>query len=227
MEVLKPHLFKVYNNRKEKSTLKSLNDSIDDAGVPPTFAEFEPDLEGLANDKAPGENGVIPNLIKALDTDIREIIYNEILEFWNGEIDFESWHRSLLKWVHKAGRDPSSCDNYRGISLMDVTSKILCRMINRRLFKVLKIYGTEYQFGGTPEIGCCEGIFTLKTFLHARRSHGLSTHVAFIDLVKAYDTIDHKLLILVLENYGVPEPLRRMVATLYENLVISFLLGKN
>ena len=77
---------------------------------------------------------------------------------------------------------------------MDVTSKILCRIINRRLFKVLKIYGTEYQFSGTPEIGCHEGIFTLKTFLHARRSHDLiSTHVAFINLVKAYDTIDHEL----------------------------------
>jgi hypothetical protein len=45
--------------------------------------------------------------------------------------------------------------------------------------------------------------------------------------VKEYDTIDHKLLILfLLEKYGVPEPLRRMTATLYENLVISFSLGK-
>jgi hypothetical protein len=49
---------------------------------------------------------------------------------------------------------------------------------------------------------------------------------AMINLVKAYDTIDHELLILVLVKYGVPEHLRRMVATLYENLVISFLLGK-
>ena len=61
--------------------------------------------------------------------------------------------------------------------------------------------------------------------MHTRRSHGLSTHVAFINLVKAYDTIDHELVIPVLEKYGVPEALR-MVATLYVNLVISFSLGK-
>ena len=96
MEVLKPHLIKVYNNRKEKSTFKSLNDSIDDAGVPPTFAEFEPDLEGLANDKAPSENGVSPNLIKALDTNIREIIYNKILE------------SGMSKSTLKAGTEASS-----------------------------------------------------------------------------------------------------------------------
>ena len=52
--------------------------------------------------------------------------------------------------------------NYRGITLMDVPSKVLCKILNERLFKVLNLYGTEYQFGGTPEIGCREAAFTLK-----------------------------------------------------------------
>ena len=41
-------------------------------------------------------------------------------------------------------------------------------------------------------MGCRDGIFTLKSFLHARRQHGLPTHIAFIDLVKAYDTANHE-----------------------------------
>jgi len=44
--------------------------------------------------------------------------------------------------------------------------------------------------------------FTLKSLLNARHNHGLSSYVGFVDLVKAYDTADHKMLLLVLENYG-------------------------
>ena len=100
-EVLKPHLFKVYNNRKEVNSevLNNIpgNEPNHEVGEVPTFAEFELDPEGLTNDKAPGENVVSPNLIKALDTDIQMIIYNKIVEFWRDEIDFKSWHRILLK----------------------------------------------------------------------------------------------------------------------------------
>ena len=51
----------------------------------------------------------------------------------------------------KSGQDLTDPTNYRGITLMDVLSKVLCKILNERLFKVLNLYGTEYQFGGKPE----------------------------------------------------------------------------
>ena len=87
---------------------------------------------------------------------------------------------------------------------MDVISKVLSRIVNKRLFKLLDKYAAKFQFGGTPGVGCREGIITLKTEIHTRRNHGLGTHVAFIDLVKAYDTANHKLLIKMLKKFGAP-----------------------
>ena len=52
-----------------------------------SYAEFETALIGLANDKAPGENGVSPNLLKALDDENRKVIYGFIVDFWEGETD--------------------------------------------------------------------------------------------------------------------------------------------
>jgi hypothetical protein len=109
---------------------------------------------------------------------------------------------------------------------MDVVSKLLSRVLNKRLFKILKKHGTPFQFGGTPDMGCRDGIFTLKSFLHARRQHGLPTHVAFIDLVKAYDTANHELLLQVLKKYGAPPKLIDVVRRLYTDLKVVLKIGK-
>ena len=101
-------------------------------------------------------------------------------------------------------RDKTNPNNYRGINLMDIISKIMSRIMNTRLFKILDKHGENHQFGGTPGLGCRGGIFSLKTLLHTRRNHGKSTYVAFIDLVKSYDIANHKLRIEVLENMEFP-----------------------
>ena len=47
-----------------------------------------------------------------------------------------------------------------------------------------------------------------------------------MDLVKAYDTANHKLLIKVLEKYGTPRKLRSIIERLYTDLTVVFKLGK-
>ena len=51
--------------------------------------------------------------------------------------------------------------------------------------------------------------------------------MAFIDLVKAYDTANHKLLIKILEKYGAPPKLRSVIERMYTNLKVVFKIGKN
>jgi hypothetical protein len=72
--------------------------------------------------------------------------------------------------------------------LMDVCSKIFSLVMNDRAFKLLSEHGTRFQFGGTPELGCRDGLFVLKTLLTMQENYNLPSYVAFVDLVKAYDT---------------------------------------
>jgi len=71
-----------------------------------------------------------------------------------------------------------------------------------RAFQLLDKHGTRFQFGGTPELGCRDGLFTLKTLLNTRRNHNLASYVGFVDLVKAYDTANQDLLLRILKQYG-------------------------
>ncbi|KAL7552600.1 hypothetical protein ACHAWF_015837 [Thalassiosira exigua] len=153
MEILEKHFAKVFNNHRPVN-FDILNEVLqretlwnEDRNI--TYPEFEEALNSLANDKAPGENGISPNLLKALDAENRLALYQLIVDFWEGT-DYESWHSGLLSIIPKRGRDKSDPNNYRGINLMDVASKVMSRIINGRLFKILDAHCTKFQFGGTP-----------------------------------------------------------------------------
>jgi hypothetical protein len=85
MEVASAHFHTVYNNQKDitPNVLDKLSNRniVENIDAIPTFAEFNKNLDNLANDKAPGENGITPYLIKALDQDICMLLYNKLLSF--------------------------------------------------------------------------------------------------------------------------------------------------
>ncbi len=70
--------------------------------------------------------------------------------------------------------------------------------------QLLDKHGTRFQFGGTPGLGCRDGLFTLKALLNMQRNHDLTSYVVFVDLVKAYDTANRNLLLRILECYSAP-----------------------
>ena len=110
---------------------------------------FKKALDGHANGKSPGDNGVSSDVIKALKGDNSIRLYHWIVEFWEGRQDYESWHSGLLVIIHKAGKAKDDPNNYRGVNLMDVISKVLSRILNDRLFKILDKNCMKFQFGGT------------------------------------------------------------------------------
>lgn len=56
--------------------------------------------------------------------------------------------------------------------------------------------------------------------------HNLPSFVAFVDLVKAYDTVNHELLIEVLAQYGAPAKLCSAIERLYADLKVILKIGK-
>jgi len=140
-------------------------------------------------------------------------------------VDYDEWHEGSGVPVPKTN-DPTDPNKYRIVNLMDVGSKIFSRILTARAFKLLSKGGTKFQFGGVPKAGCADANFTLKTILHLRHQHNLDTYVVFADLIKAFDTADHALLIKVLERYGAPPKFRNAISRLYDNLKVILRIGK-
>ena len=87
---------------------------------------------------------------------------------------------------------------------MDIGSKIFSSILCTRLFKIIRKHGVKYQFGSTPGVGCQDDRFKIKRMLHLQYNHTLPTFVMFAELVKAFDTSNHKLMVEILNKYGCP-----------------------
>jgi len=57
----------------------------------------------------------------------------------------------------------------------------------------------------------------LKALLNARHNHDLASYVGFVDLVKAYDTANHVLLVDILRKYGAPPKFATAIENIYCN----------
>ena len=119
----------------------------------------------VAPNKAPGVTGVPAEAFKCLDSKNRKQVYFVVVDFWEGNADFWEWHSGLGVMIPKKG-DLSDPNKWRGIHLMDVCSNIFSCILNERLYRLLDKHGIKTQFGATPNVGCQDGSFTLKTLLH-------------------------------------------------------------
>ena len=137
---------------------------------------------------------------------------------------FEEWEAARLRLLPKKG-DLSLCKNWRGISLLDISSKIFSTILVTRGMKVYEEVGSEEQNGFRCDRGTIDGLFTLRMALCKRREHNIDTWVLFIDLVKAFDSVNHEALFLILQKYGMPDHFINLIIRLHDRAKINLDIG--
>ncbi len=231
LAILASHFTKVFN-RTDVTFDPTILDLIPqcplihDLDDPITSDEFQEAIDQLANYKAPGSTGVTAEALKCLPPILHHAFLSVVQGAWNGDAFAPEWHQAILRCLPKKG-DLTLPNNWRGICLQDMVTRVLSSIITRRLHKVLRLHGTATQFGSQPGRGCIDGLFCVRSLLQIRRYHNQATWCLFLDLVKAYDTIQHKLLFAILGKLGVPPNLRRVIAALYTNVMLQISLGKH
>jgi hypothetical protein len=88
--------------------------------------EFEMAVEKLKRHRSPGIDQVPPELIKAGGRTIHSEIHKLTEELP------EEWKELIILPIHKKG-DETECNNYRGISLLSTSYKILSNILLSRL----------------------------------------------------------------------------------------------
>ena len=160
---------------------------------------------GMSNKKSTGVDNISMLMIKmAIPTIVPSLtsIFNRSL---SEQVFPTNWKRSKIIPIHKSG-DKNSPNNYRPISILPSVSKILEKLVQVQLSDYLKCYSilSEAQSGFRKSHSTISTLIKVTDDWLAAMDQGLYTGAVFIDLRKAFDTVDPYIMLKKLSNIGVP-----------------------
>jgi hypothetical protein len=98
----------------------------------PSASELELAIDKLKTRKSPRINQIPAEMIKAGGRTIFLEIHKLITSIWKRDELPEEWKESIIIPIHKKG-DKTDCNNYRGISILPTTYKMLSNILLSRL----------------------------------------------------------------------------------------------
>eukprot|EP00745_Piridium_sociabile_P018415 TRINITY_DN27645_c0_g1_i5.p2 TRINITY_DN27645_c0_g1~~TRINITY_DN27645_c0_g1_i5.p2 ORF type:complete len:200 (+),score=0.63 TRINITY_DN27645_c0_g1_i5:33-632(+) len=132
-----------------------------------------------------------------------------------------SWCKSVIIPLFKNGNE-NNPDNYRGIYLLSIASKVFASILNKRLCKWAEKENkiSKEQAGFRTGYSTTDHIFTLISMIrktvHNRRRGKL--YVAFIDYKKAFDTVDRDRLWQVLHKLQTSTKMLKLLKSMYASV---------
>ena len=191
-------------------------------GAQPTMQEMTDAICSFANGKAVGPDGVSFELFKiALNGDpaLRRRLLDIVVRIWGGGKVPQQWKDAIIMVLHKK-KDRTECGNYRGISLVAHAGKILPKIIARRLSEYCERVGIlpEEQSGFRPNCSTTDMMFMIRRLQELARKKQIPLYVCFIDLTKAYDSVDRTLLWTVLARFDVPQNMILVIRQFHDGM---------
>ena len=121
--------------------------------------------------------------------------------------------------LHKKG-DKTESGNHRGISLVSHAGRVLLKVVTRRLSAYCEAKGLlpEEQCRFRPDRSTTDMMFVVRRPQELRRKVGVSLFMCFIDLQKAYGTVDRTLLWQVLTRIRVPPQMIAVIRQLHDGM---------
>jgi len=211
-EVLAEYFEKLLNCPEPSETLPISNTRAPQQkdSTPPSEEEIIKIIKKLKNNKACGEDGIVAEFLKNLGPNSRKELVRIIQNIWDTEEIPEDWKCALIHPLHKKG-DEHDVNNYRGISLLPDTYKILSACILERTQELLEPKISDLQAGFRPNRSCPEQILNLKLITRIRKMRVKPTVYVFVDFKKAYDSIHRPTLFKILEEKGLDRKTQKLI----------------
>jgi hypothetical protein len=181
----------------------------------PSLAEIEAAIKSMKSNKAPGIDCISAEMLKADPALSAQMLHQLFSNIWETATFPADWMQGILVKVPKKG-DLTECGNWRGITLLCITLKVLCKVILNRIQEKIDATLRRQQAGFRAGRSCVDHITTLRIILEQVNEFQDSLLLVFVDFEKAFDRLNHENIWAALRRRGVPEKLVHLIEAQYE-----------
>ena len=180
-------------------------------------------LKQLKNNKAPGDDGITTELLRAGGKPVllvlQKLFNSVILEGTTPE----AWHRSVVVLFFKKGEN-TLLKNYRPISLLSHVYKLFSRVITNRLERRFDDFQPPEQAGFRKGFSTIDHIHTLRQIIQKTEEYNRPLCLAFVDYEKAFDSIETWAVLQSLQRCHIDYRYIEVLKCLYSNATMSIRL---
>nr|VZI17162.1 unnamed protein product [Spirometra erinaceieuropaei] len=200
-------------------SLPNVETSVD-LELPSTLQETIRAVQQLSSGKAPGSDAIPAEVYKHVGPQLMDHLTAIFQVMWHQRGVPQNFKYATILHLYKRKGSRQVCDNHRDISLLNIAGKIFVRLLLNRLNKHLE-QGVlpESQCGFRRHRGTTDMIFAARQL--QEKCQELRTHLysTFVDLTKAFDTVNREGLWNIMQKFGCPERFTQMVRQLNDGMM--------
>ena len=168
------------------------------------YTDVEKIISALPAKTSSGHDGISNQFLKELNSSISyplSIIFNQSL---SSGVFSENMKLAKIVPLFK-GKEDDMVVNYRPVSLLMTISKVLEKIMYNKMYGFLSHNNIFFdsQYGFRSKRSCEHAIMEMVGRVLQTKNKGKHSMGVFLDLSKAFDTLDHPVLIAKLERYGI------------------------
>ena len=185
----------------------------------PSLEEVNTAIDQLRLGEAPGRDGIMVEMLRYGGDATRFSVWEIICGFWEDESVHQDWRDAIMIILYKSQDKKDICGNYRGIALLCVVGKVLSRiMLSRLITHIANVFLQESRCGFRSGRGTADMIFSARQLQEKCREQHVGLYQVFIDLTKAFDTVNRNALWQILRKLGCPEKFTNILKSFHDDM---------
>lgn len=194
---------------------------------PISTAEIMLAIQSMQSGKSPGPDGYPSDFYKKFSSQLSPLLRSVFEESYTSQSLPPTMRQAVISLILKNDKDQLECSSYRPISLLNSDTKILAKVLARRLEKTLPSIISPDQTGFIKDRYSFFNIRRLLNIIYSHSATDISEMIISLDAEKAFDRVKWDFLFYTLEKFGFGTNFIKWIKVLYSSPLAAVRTNSN